>query len=362
MSREKGILLCLCLILIMGLLAISISCAKPSSTPAQSSSPTPVKVNQPTVLRLSVGIPEGDPNVELLKPWCENFNKAANGKFEMRLFAGGSLLNSGDSLDALRTDVVDIAHGNLGASSGHDPAFGVCEVPYLLNNYEANYEFLNNIFEYTDNILQTRFNQKLLSFWTMGFTEFYTSKKPVKVMEDIKGLNVGVYSPYQAKSAKALGGAPVLMEWTDEASSFQKGLIDASMIGAAGGMAFMKAYEYMHYYVPSSRAGMELDVSINLDKFKQLPADLQKVMIDEGRKYQEKMNVEMKNFSYVWAIDEFKKHGIDIYNLPVTERDRWKAVNQPIMDEYFKQLDDKSAQFFKDAANKANAKFPYTGS
>jgi TRAP-type C4-dicarboxylate transport system substrate-binding protein len=331
------------------------------TTTAQSSAPTTSKPSQAIILKVSIGIPDGDPMVEGLKTWATNFNKAANGQYDMRVFSGGSLLNSGDIIDAVRNNMVEIAHGNIGSSSGYYESFGISEVPFLLNNYDANYEFLKLAYNYYDNILQTKFNQKMLSLWTMGFTELYSSKKPIKVMEDLKGLNVGAYSPMQEKSVKALGGSPVLLSFQDEAAAFQKGLVDASIIGAAGGMAFNKYWEFIKYYTISSRSGMGLYVTMNLDKFKQMSPDLQKVMIAEGNKYQEDMNVAMKEFSYVWAIDQFKKGGMEIYTLPEAERARWKAVSQPVMDEYFKKLGS-DATVLKDAMDKANTKFPYTGS
>jgi TRAP-type C4-dicarboxylate transport system substrate-binding protein len=358
---KKVFILLLAIVMFSSLVLSGCASQTSATTPVRSSTPTASKAANTTILKVSVGIPDGDPMVEGLKTWSDAFNKAANGKFEMRVFSGGSLLNSGDIIDAVRNNMIEIAHGNIGSSSNKYQSFGVAEVPYLLNNYEANYEFLKLVYDYYDNILQTKFNQKMLALWGMGFTELYSSKKPIKVMEDLKGLNVGAYSTLGEQCAKALGGSPVLMSFQDEAAAFQKGLLDASLIGAAGGMAFNKYWEFIKYYTNSSRAGIGLYVTMNLDMYKKMSPDLQKVMVDQGQKYQEDMNVAMKNFSYVWAIDQFKKGGMEIYNLPQAERARWKTANQPVMDEYFKSLGN-DAQFLRDAADKANSKFPYTGS
>jgi TRAP-type C4-dicarboxylate transport system substrate-binding protein len=358
---KKVFIVLLALVLFCSLALGGCSNQTKDTTSAQASTASTSKSSQKVILKVSIGIPDGDPMVEGLKTWAANFNKAANGQYEMQVFSGGVLLNSGDIIDAVRNNMVEIAHGNISSSESYNRSFGVAEVPYLLNNYDANYEFLKLVYDYYDNILQAKFGQKMLALWTMGFTEFYSSKKPIKVMEDIKGLNVGAFSALAEKSAKALGGAPVILGFQDEAAAFQKGLVDASMVGAAGGMAFNKYWEFVKYYIISYRAGMGLYVTMNLDKFKQMSPDLQKVMIAEGQKYQEDMNVAMKNFSYVWAIDQFKKGGMDIYTLPEAERARWKTANQPIMDEYFQKLGN-DAQFLKDAVDKANAKFPYKGS
>ena len=123
----------------------------------------------------------------------------------------------------------------------------------------------------------------------------------------------------------------------------------------------MKYYEVVKYYIVSNRAGGELDVTINLDVWKKLPADLQKVMQDEANSYAKDLGPTLKEFSFVWAISELKKNGVDVYNLPPDERAKWKAANAQIATDYFAKLPAADAKLIQDAAAKANAKYPYKG-
>ena len=361
----KRWIVCLSLLLVLALVMGSVlSCSSSTTSQPPSTQPTttpPKTTAAPTILKLAVAIPPGDPMVERLKPLMDNFNKAAAGKYEIKLFEGGTLAGTADTLDAVRTGVVDIGHGSIPTFAGHDPAFSACEVPYFLNNYEANTEFVHLVKDYQDNVFQTKFNQKLLSTWCMGYNELYTVKKPIKTMADIKGLNIAVTAPLMSKTVAALGGAPVTMDWPDELPALQKGVVDGGMATVSGAMAFMKYYEVVKYYTASSKSGTELDLAVNLDVWKKMPADLQKVLQDEATSYGKDLEPIMKDFSLVWAINELKKNGVTVYNLPPDERDKWKAASAQIGADYFAKLPAADAKLIQDAGAQANAKYPYKG-
>jgi TRAP-type C4-dicarboxylate transport system substrate-binding protein len=345
--------------MVMGGVASCSGKTETSQTTTSQATSAPAQATK--VLKLGVAIPPGDPMVERLKPWIDNFNKAAAGRYELKLFEGGTLAGTSDTLDAVRTGVEDLGHGSIPTFGGHDPAFSASEVPFLLDSYEANTEFSYLLKDAQDKVFQSKFNQKLLCVWCMGFNEFYTVKKQVRTMADVKGLNIAVTQPLMSKSATALGGSPVTMDWPDELPALQKGVVDAGMASISGALAFMKYYEVIKYYIASYRAGSTLDVTINLDVWNKLPADLQKVMQDEATSYATDLVPIMKEFSFVWAINELKKNGVDVYYLPPDERAKWKVANAQIASDYFAKLSAADAKLIQDAAAQANAKYPYKG-
>jgi TRAP-type C4-dicarboxylate transport system substrate-binding protein len=312
------------------------------------------------ILKFAVGIPPGDPMVQALNPWAENFNKAANGRYEIKVFPGGQLAGLAEMIDAVRTGAIEIGHGSIPTFAGQHLIFSASEVPYLLDSYEANIEFVRAIQDYQNAIMEKIFNQKFLCTWCMGFNEVYTTKKPVYKMEDLKGLNIAVTAPLMAQSAQLLGASPITVDWPEEYQSMQKGVADGGMATVIGAMAFMKYYETVKYYVSSFRAGGQLSVTMNLDVYNALPADLKQSMFLEAEKYARSMDMAMKQFSYVWAPGVLKDNGCEIYYLPPDERARWKKACAPIAENYWKQLG-KDADFIRKAAEEANKKYPYTG-
>jgi TRAP-type C4-dicarboxylate transport system substrate-binding protein len=332
-----------------------------TATATATATATETEFREKIILKLSVAIPPGDPHVDRLHPWIENFNAAADGRYEMQLFEGGQLAGTMDTLDAVRLQVVEIGHGAMQQYGGYNPVFEAAQVPYMLNNYEANYEFTQLLFDFDNEILMNDFNQILLSSWGMGFNELYTVDTPIRTMEDVQGLTLACTSNIQGQTAEALGASAVIMDWPDEMPSLEKGIVDGGMATVSGAMAFMSYWDLVDYYVESSFLGNHLCITMNLDVFNAMPADLQQVMLDEGKAYQEDMNEIMADYSFDWALGELEANGVDIYVLPAEERARWKAACEPIAEDYWELIGEEDAQFIKDAAAQANAKFPYGG-
>jgi TRAP-type C4-dicarboxylate transport system substrate-binding protein len=149
------------------------------------------------------------------------------------------------------------------------------------------------------------------------------------------------------------------MDWPDEMPSLEKGVVDGGMATVAGAMGFMAYWELVDYYISSSFLAGELCITMNLDVFNAMPADLQQVMLDEALAYQEDCNDLMYEFSFVWALGELEANGMDLYTLAPEERARWKAVCEPIAEDYWELIGEEYAQAVQDAAAAANAKFPY---
>jgi TRAP-type C4-dicarboxylate transport system substrate-binding protein len=359
----KRWIVCLSLLVILSLvMGLATSCGGSTSTtsskPVASSQPTSAAPANKVILRLSVGIPEQDPMVQGLIAWAKNFTQAANGKYEMQVYPGGVLAGANDSFASTRNKTFEMGHTSLPVLMGYDPVFGVANLPYCLSTYEANNEFCYQSRDYMSNVMETKFNQKLLSSFCMGFADVYSVKKQVKVMDDFKGLVISCDKAIDAKTAELLGGSPVTMDFFEEYPSLQKGVVNAGMACAGGALGFMKYYEVIKYLTLSSKSPGQLGVTINMEVFKAMPADLQKTMVDMGNKYQSDMAEVMKKF-WMDSYDTLAKNNVTIYNLPSEERAKWQAKCAPISDDYWKQIGPDATAKLQAMLKSANDKYPY---
>jgi TRAP-type C4-dicarboxylate transport system substrate-binding protein len=357
--KKWGIFLSVLVILSL-VMGVMTSCGGSSSTTSAQSTTNPATTTaaNKVILRLSVGIPEGDPMVQALFVWAKNFNLAANGKYEMQVYPGGVLAGANDSFASTRNKTFEMGHTSLPVLTGYDPIFGVANLPYCLATYEANNEFCYQSKDYLSKVMETKFNQKLLSSFCMGFADLYTVKKQVKVMEDFKGLVIACDKAIDSKTAELLGGSGVTMDYTEEYQSLQKGIVNAGMATAGGALGFMKYYEVIKYLTLSSKSPGQLGVTINLEVFNSMPADIQKAMVDEGNKYQYAMADTMKKF-WMDSYDTVSQHGVTIYNLPADERARWQTACAPISEDYWKQIGPDAAAKMQAMLKAANDKYPY---
>ena len=65
-----------------------------------------------------------------------------------------------------------------------------------------------------DQRLQQRFNAKVLTLWPFGPQVFYCNK-PIKSVNDIKGLKVRSFTPSMAALIQYLGGTPITLQFSE---------------------------------------------------------------------------------------------------------------------------------------------------
>jgi TRAP-type C4-dicarboxylate transport system substrate-binding protein len=116
---------------------------------------------------------------------------------------------------------------------------------------------------------------KVLLLLTHQPGNVHTTKKPIRTIEDMKGLRLRFASPTIREFIAALGGTPVGVVPTEQVEQLQKGTIDGVFIDYGGaGIAFkmggiLKYSTEMYSYVSS------FGVAMNPDFWNTLPPDLQ---------------------------------------------------------------------------------------
>ncbi len=99
-----------------------------------------------------------------------------------------------------------------------------------------------------DGYLQEKYEAKLLGIWSFGPQELFCAK-PIKRLEDIKGLKVRVASDNLALFISNLGGVPVFISFDETKDALAKGLVDCAVTSSASAN-FAGWCQYTQYYFP----------------------------------------------------------------------------------------------------------------
>jgi TRAP-type C4-dicarboxylate transport system substrate-binding protein len=183
------------------------------------------------------------------------------------------------------------------------------------------------------------------------------SSKPIKKLEDFKGLMVGAGNPVAATIVKDLGGSPVTIMWNELFESLQKRVIDATT-QIYHGMIVTNTIDVCKYVTDSYVYMAIQGISINLDVWKKMSPNIQKILQEEADSctpflYEAYKKIEEQDRNLI------KKKGVDIYVLPKSERDRWIKATEASREERLSKLGDFGVQV-KKIADEANNKYPYT--
>lgn len=233
---------------------------------------------QPIELKLAYFVGDQHAMSQWLIKWANNLEKDSGGRITVKRFPGSQMGPVQQHYDFVRTGQADVAWFLHGATPGRFPLTELVQVPYLVGSAEIGTKVLN------DSELRSKYldaehkGVKVLLLLTHQPGNVHTTKKPIRTVEDMKGLRIRFASPTIRDFIAALGGTPVGVLPTEQVEQLQKGTIDSVFIDYGGaGIAFkmggvLKYSTEMYSYVSS------FGVAMNPDFWNRLSPDLQGIV------------------------------------------------------------------------------------
>jgi TRAP-type C4-dicarboxylate transport system substrate-binding protein len=150
---------------------------------------------------------------------------------------------------------------------------------------------------------------------------FIWTKKPVRNMEDMKGLKIRSPGGHQTNYIKALGAEPIFMPLGEVYMAMETGTIDGIVTCSPLVLAF-KLHEVAKHGVMCTFGCVTEGVVMNQKAWDKAPEDLKPIIMQVvGNPYETTGGLAQK--SYTEMIDEIKSKGVELYQLPKDEEQRW---------------------------------------
>lgn len=314
------------------------------------------QAKKPVVIRLVCPAPEGDWPLNFKdQELAKRFNERAKGEYVIQVYSGGALAKLPEYFDAVRAGVIEMADAPWGMYSFLDQRMGLLELPFLFDNSDAAVSAIKELEAMYDKLMQEKFNAKGIGLMYTGGLQLF-SRRPIKTMEDWKGLLVGVFSPSVAALVKALGASPVTVMWVDMYEALQKKVIDASCQGTHGGVVtgIPDICKHVTFFCGIAAWNGYL---LNLDVWKKMPKHIQDIFVDEVGKAASWMTEVTVTKLYDQDMKVFKEKGVSLYVVPKAERDRWAEALKSYREQEFSKAGEFGAKV-KKIAEEANKKNP----
>lgn len=286
--------------------------------------------------------------------WAKEVEKLSNGKVKITYHPGSVLLNPKNMYDGVVKGIADIGMGVFAYNKGIFPAMEAIDLPMGYPNGKVATRVINDYYN--------KFKPKELSKVKVMYLHAHGpgllhSKRPVKKLEDMKGLKVRSTGS-SARLVEVMGGVPVAMGQRGAYEALQKGVADATLspIEVLKGWKQAEVIKYTtECYSVGYTAGFY--VLMNLNKWNSLPKDIQKV-IEEANKVWIAKHGKAWDDSDKAGRDFTLSKGNEIISLSKEESARWAKATQPVIDGYIKEKGAKGlpakayVEFIKAGVNK----------
>jgi len=352
MKRTAFIQILMALLLVVVLAA---ACGPAPKAPSDNTSATPVVTDNRTYeFTYSVFFPPVHKNAILAQKFADEISARTNGKVKITVFAGGTLTKAPQVYDGVLNGLSDMGMSVVSYTMGRFPASEMVELPHgYLNGYVAT-RVANDF--YNEFKPKEFDNVHVLYFHAHGPSVIFSTKKPVRQLEDLKGMvirSTGV----GASIVEALGGKGYGAAQGEAYELMSKGTIDGSYTPRET-LEGWKQAEIVKYVTECPEVGSTANmyVVMNKDKWDSLPPDIQKVFTDVSNEWIEKHGKTWTNYdiSGMKFFNTFE--GREDIKLSPEEAARWVQATQPLKDSYIKDREAKglpATQYEKYLAERA---------
>jgi TRAP-type C4-dicarboxylate transport system substrate-binding protein len=302
----------------------------------------PLASAKPLELSLSlVTPPKHLRNINVINPWVKMIEERTGGNVKMTVYYAAALAPPPQTFESTVSGVADISEGLVYATPGRFPLTETVMLPELgLETSLSCSKALWKLYQTVPELQKEWQGVKMLWLHTTPGIKLITRKKPVRSLEDLKGLKIRVSGATAVKMGKALGFTPVSMGIGDLYLGLEKGVIDG--VALPSEILVSRRLGEVTKYVTDIDLGHDaFFVVINENSWKGLPDDVKKVFeelsgewaVDFTGKAWDKFDKE--------AVVTNKANGIEYIQLEPAEKAKWKDLLAPVKNEYAAELDAK---------------------
>lgn len=272
-------------------------------------------------------------------------NEMSDGEIKLSVASTGSVVQYNETLDAVSSGILQGEFTDPSYFAGHDPAFGL--IGNTVGAFGHPSEALKFIYygggKEIFQKLYDKYNVHLVGVVVTG-VEAFVSSKPLRGVDDLKGLKMRAPEGMVQKVFAAAGAAPVNLPGSEVYTSLEKGVIDAADYTLFSVNHKQGMHKVGKYPVFPGFHSMPLQVvTINKDIWESLPQSIQVQMETAVWRLATEVyyQYEMQDLA---AAAEARAEGIEVIDWPLAERvkfrniarSQWESVTSksPIAKEY----------------------------
>ena len=212
---------------------------------------SPASAQSKMVLKASDVHPAGYPTVAAVENLGKKLETATGGRLAVQMFAAMQLGGEKEAIEQAQVGALQLARVSVGALGPVVDDLNVFNLPFLFRDMAHMEKVIDGPIgeELLDSVTNNP-NTRLvgLAWMDAGARSLYDTKRPIKSIDDLKGLKVRVMgNPMFVDMMNALGGNGVAMGYDQVFSALQTGVVDGAENNPPS-FVFDNHYQVAKYY------------------------------------------------------------------------------------------------------------------
>ncbi len=295
---------------------------------------SPVGAQTKSVFKASDVQPPGYPTVAATENLGKKLEAATNGRLSVQMFPSMQLGGEKETIEQTQIGAIQMLRVSVGTMGPIVDDINVVNMPFLFRNTAHAQKMMDGPIgqELLDKITASP-NAGLvaLSWMDSGARSLYNTKKPIKTIEDLKGLKFRVIgNPIFVDMMNALGGNGVAMGYDQVFSALQTGVIDGAENNPPS-YVFSNHYTAAKYYSLTEHLIIPEVLVFSKKAWSAVSADDQSLIKKFAREAQMEERELWKKYEQQ-AMEKAKAAGCEI--VEIADKAPFQNAVKPVWDKY----------------------------
>src|ERR1700722_18417097 len=296
--------------------------------------PSPASAQTKAVFKASYVQPPGYPTVAATESFGKKLEAATNGRLSVRMYPSMQLGGEKETIEQTQIGAIQLLRVSAGALGPIVDDINVVNMPFLFRDTAHAEKMMDGPLgqELLDKITANA-NAGLVGLCWMnsGARSLYNTKRPIKSIEDIKGLKFRVIgNPIFIDMMNALGGNGVAMGYDQVFSALQTGVIDGAENNPPS-YVFSNHYTAAKYFLLTEHVIVPEVLVFSKKAWTQLSGDDQSLIKKFAREAQLEER-ELWNKYELQAMDKAKAAGCQI--IEIADKAPFQNAVKPVWNKY----------------------------
>jgi TRAP-type C4-dicarboxylate transport system substrate-binding protein len=205
----------------------------------------------------------------------------------------------------------------------------VFELPFMTPTAQIASEAMYKTYEKFPDLQEEYRKYKVLALFCHPAAHLHTTKKPIRIIDNFKGLKIRTASPSVTKALKNFGATPVQMPITETYTSLERGVVDGTVIPFEG-LGLLKLDDLVKYTTLTDFYTFTMAALMNKRKYNALPANIKKAVDDSSGLVMSSWCGKEYDAVEIAFRSRAVKKGVQLIELSDTDKQQLKAQTLPL--------------------------------
>ncbi|MBS1368793.1 MAG: TRAP transporter substrate-binding protein [Lentisphaeria bacterium] len=179
------------------------------------------------ILKLGHGLPTDHPVHEAMMRMAERIEQLSGGKLLIQVYPSGMIGSEAECLKQVQNGQIDLSKTSTAVLESSVPEIVAIGLPYVFRDEEHFWKVLNG--PIGKELAERLPGMRGLVYYDAGTRNFYSTKKPIRSVDDLKGMKIRTQQSRSAMDmVSAFGGAPTPIPWGELYTALSQGTVDGA--------------------------------------------------------------------------------------------------------------------------------------